>query len=207
MTRLLFVTVRRLLRIKPRNTTGSGYPAYMETGSGYCTETGSGYPTNTATGSGCTGTGIEPPSWDTFSQDQSNVNLKWEQGDTASSREVTPQIGSVFSFVHQTVHSALSPKRKVPVAARVDTTLTNFRCRICVKVFDTAQSLNRHMRVHNQNRCKQCNQCFKTEDLLQKHNEKLHTFKHPCSSCGKLFGRKFTLKRHEMYTCKVSTRN
>ncbi|OWF46261.1 PR domain zinc finger protein 1 [Mizuhopecten yessoensis] len=82
----------------------------------------------------------------------------------------------------------------------------SYKCRFCAKTFNSFKAMHRHLRVHDQHRCKQCNQGFKSDLLLQKHNTDHHTFKFPCSSCGKLFGRKFTLKRHEMYICKVSAR-
>ncbi|XP_033742118.1 zinc finger and BTB domain-containing protein 20-like isoform X3 [Pecten maximus] len=82
----------------------------------------------------------------------------------------------------------------------------SYKCRFCAKMFNSLKAMNRHLRVHDQHRCKQCNQGFKSDLLLQKHNTDHHAFKFPCASCGKLFGRKFTLKRHEKYTCKISTK-
>lgn len=80
----------------------------------------------------------------------------------------------------------------------------SFQCRICGKSFQSFKSMSRHKRVHNKYRCKQCNQCFKNDILLQKHNDERHSFfRYSCASCGKLFGRKFSLKRHEKNICNV----
>ncbi|XP_060080750.1 zinc finger protein 718-like [Ylistrum balloti] len=133
-----------------------------------------------------------------------NTLSKFQCSGNVSTISKAPYTGYVRAKTHTVTKSSCAYSRSIFPKTSLGENPTDsdsYKCRICAKVFNSFKAMNRHLRVHDQHRCKQCNQGFKSDLLLQKHNTDHHTFKFPCASCGKLFGRKFTLKRHEMYTC------
>ena len=80
--------------------------------------------------------------------------------------------------------------------------LTDHICTICgYKTNHSIQILRRHMLTHSNERpykCDQCDQHFKTSEILKNHYEVVHvgTRNYKCSYCQKEFKKPYALKRH-----------
>src|SRR5262249_7078914 len=76
-------------------------------------------------------------------------------------------------------------------------------CEICGARFRMHRSFSEHQKRHKNRGQYQCNECTKFKSSLTelRCHEKLHLKQHICSSCGKQFATKATLRRHKDETC------
>ena len=88
----------------------------------------------------------------------------------------------------------------------VKSTARMYICEVCGSDFIQKSHLTRHMRIHTTETfvCQLCSKPFSRRDKLNCHisrkhetiRDREHTY--PCPECGKIFGRKFHLKRHKL---------
>ncbi|GFU33501.1 zinc finger protein [Nephila pilipes] len=76
-----------------------------------------------------------------------------------------------------------------------------FKCELCLMEFKYKNNLDRHMKCHNRNNCKICNEQFTKRKALCKHLKIVHNITEPeklyiCSFCGKNFTKRESLNVH-----------
>ncbi|XP_062592918.1 zinc finger protein 354C-like [Saccostrea cucullata] len=84
---------------------------------------------------------------------------------------------------------------------------SQFICDVCGKIYKSARTLEKHKKSHNidykipQLECIHCKKSFSSKAVLQNHIETQHAGKKSsflCSTCGKVFTRKYSLQQHQI---------
>ena len=74
----------------------------------------------------------------------------------------------------------------------------NFKCRNCGENFESLRELKKHKEegCDSDFRCDECEKCFKDENKVQDHVEKMHE-KFDCDECDKVFKYEAALEKHK----------
>ena len=75
----------------------------------------------------------------------------------------------------------------------------NFKCRNCGDGLESLRELKNHKEEgcsSSEFKCDECEKCFKDENILQDHTEKMHV-KYDCDECDKVFKYEAVLEKHK----------